>query len=173
MSKFVRAVSPRVGGFLVVLGGFLIFASASYACPYGQRDRCGHVTLIRVVTSLVLRLRQRNDGTMHDLKAMNRRVASDDAASEEVTLVEREEAGNRLDALQLALGVLNPRERRIFVARRLVDQPMTLEALFDEFGISRERVRQIEIRVFDKVQSAVKAKAARPRPRRVALSRLT
>jgi RNA polymerase sigma-32 factor len=45
---------------------------------------------------------------------------------------------------------------------------MTLEALFDEFGISRERVRQIEIRVFDKVQSAVKAKAARPRPRRVA-----
>jgi RNA polymerase sigma-32 factor len=53
--------------------------------------------------------------------------------------------------------VLNPRERRIFEARRLADEPMTLEALSDEFDISRERVRQIEVRAFEKVQSGVKA----------------
>jgi RNA polymerase sigma-32 factor len=85
----------------------------------------------------------------------------DDAASQESTLVEKEEAGNRLDALHDALSVLNPRERRIFEARRLADDPMTLEALSDEFGISRERVRQIEVRAFEKVQSAVKARLAR------------
>jgi RNA polymerase sigma-32 factor len=84
----------------------------------------------------------------------------DDAASQEITLVEREEAGNRLDALQDALDVLNQRERRIFEARRLADEPMTLEGLSDEFGISRERVRQIEVRAFEKVQSAVKARVA-------------
>jgi RNA polymerase sigma-32 factor len=55
---------------------------------------------------------------------------------------------------QPALGVLNPRERRIFEARRLADEPMTLEALSGEFGISRERVRQIEVRAFEKIQSA-------------------
>jgi RNA polymerase sigma-32 factor len=81
----------------------------------------------------------------------------DDAASQEITLAEREEAGNRLDALQDALGLLNERERRIFEARRLADDPMTLEALSGEFGISRERVRQIEVRAFEKVQSSVKA----------------
>jgi RNA polymerase sigma-32 factor len=85
----------------------------------------------------------------------------DDAASQESTLAETEEAGNRLGALREALSVLNPRERRIFEARRLADDPMTLEALSDEFGISRERVRQIEVRAFEKVQSAVKARLAR------------
>jgi RNA polymerase sigma-32 factor len=81
----------------------------------------------------------------------------DDAVGQEITLAEREEAGNRLDALQDALGLLNERERRIFEARRLADDPMTLEALSGEFGISRERVRQIEVRAFEKVQSSVKA----------------
>ena len=85
----------------------------------------------------------------------------DDAATQETTFAEREESGNRLDALQSALSVLNPRERRIFEARRLADDPMTLEALSDEFGISRERVRQIEVRAFEKVQAAVKAKMAK------------
>lgn len=55
---------------------------------------------------------------------------------------------------QPAPGVLNPRERRIFEARRLADEPMTLEALSGEFGISRERVRQIEVRAVEKMQSA-------------------
>ncbi len=63
--------------------------------------------------------------------------------------------------LQTALSVLNPRERRIFEARRLADDPMTLEALSDEFDISRERVRQIEVRAFEKIQSAVKAGVAK------------
>jgi RNA polymerase sigma-32 factor len=60
-----------------------------------------------------------------------------------------------------ALTVLNDRERRIFEARRLSDEPMTLEELSGEFGISRERVRQIEVRAFEKVQDAVKAAAKR------------
>jgi RNA polymerase sigma-32 factor len=53
--------------------------------------------------------------------------------------------------------VLNDRERRIFEARRLADEPITLEELADEFGVSRERVRQIEVRAFEKVQKAVKS----------------
>jgi len=56
--------------------------------------------------------------------------------------------------------VLNARERRIFEARRLADEPMTLEDLAAEFGVSRERVRQIEVRAFEKVQSAVKGAIA-------------
>jgi RNA polymerase sigma-32 factor len=62
---------------------------------------------------------------------------------------------------QPVLGVLNPRERRIFEARRLADEPMPLDALSCEFGISRERVRQIEVRAFEKIQSAVKAGIAK------------
>ncbi len=85
----------------------------------------------------------------------------DDSASQEKLLVDQEENANRLGALHNALGVLNDRERRIFEARRLADDPMTLEALSDEFDISRERVRQIEVRAFEKVQSAVKAGVAR------------
>jgi RNA polymerase sigma-32 factor len=85
----------------------------------------------------------------------------DDSASQENTLADREENDNRLGALRSALGVLNERERRIFEARRLVDDPMTLEALSDEFDISRERVRQIEVRAFEKVQAAVKAGVAK------------
>jgi RNA polymerase sigma-32 factor len=62
--------------------------------------------------------------------------------------------------------VLNPRERRIFEARRLSDDPITLEELSSEFGVSRERVRQIEVRAFEKVQEAVKKNlAAREAPR--------
>jgi RNA polymerase sigma-32 factor len=53
--------------------------------------------------------------------------------------------------------VLNDRERRIFEARRLADDPVTLEDLAAEFGVSRERVRQIEVRAFEKVQKAVKS----------------
>ncbi len=81
----------------------------------------------------------------------------DDQTDQEVRLVESQESDNRLAALRDAMGVLNPRERRIFEARRLVDDPITLEELSDEFGVSRERVRQIEVRAFEKVQEAVKA----------------
>ena len=80
----------------------------------------------------------------------------DEQSDQEVRLVESQESDNRLAALRDALGVLNPRERRIFEARRLSDDPITLEDLSDEFGVSRERVRQIEVRAFEKVQEAVK-----------------
>lgn len=76
-------------------------------------------------------------------------------------MAESEEYDHRRDALNGAMGVLNPRERRIFEARRLADEPMTLEDLAAEFGVSRERVRQIEVRAFEKVQSAVKTTIAR------------
>ena len=56
--------------------------------------------------------------------------------------------------------VLNAREKRIFEARRLAEEPMTLEDLAAEFGVSRERVRQIEVRAFEKVQAAAKAQVA-------------
>ena len=85
----------------------------------------------------------------------------DDSASQESVLADREETDARMSALSNALRVLNPRERRIFEARRLADDPVTLEELSAEFGVSRERVRQIEVRAFEKVQAAVKADIAR------------
>jgi RNA polymerase sigma-32 factor len=85
----------------------------------------------------------------------------DDSSDQEHVLLEQEEKDNRLGALRGALDVLNPRERRIFEARRLADDPMTLEDLSTEFGVSRERVRQIEVRAFEKVQQAVRAGVAK------------
>lgn len=85
----------------------------------------------------------------------------DDSSDQESLLVASEESDNRRAALGQALGVLNERERRIFEARRLSDDPITLEDLSTEFGISRERVRQIEVRAFEKVQQAVRDRVAR------------
>jgi RNA polymerase sigma-32 factor len=85
----------------------------------------------------------------------------DEAPDQESLLADREESGARHDALRAALSVLNPRERRIFEARRLAEEPITLEELSAEFGVSRERVRQIEVRAFEKVQEAVKAGVAK------------
>jgi RNA polymerase sigma-32 factor len=81
----------------------------------------------------------------------------DDSTSQESRLAEDEEANNRHDALGQALKALGARERRIFKARRLADEPVTLDELAEEFAISRERVRQIEVRAFEKVRKAVKA----------------
>jgi RNA polymerase sigma-32 factor len=85
---------------------------------------------------------------------------ADDSESQETLLAESEELDNRRKALSQALEVLNDRERRIFEARRLADNPVTLEELAEEFGVSRERVRQIEVRAFEKVQKAVKNRVA-------------
>src|SRR5258706_135763 len=85
----------------------------------------------------------------------------DTSPNQEAIMAEHEEFDHRRQALNGAIGVLNPRERRIFEARRLADEPMTLEDLAAEFGVSRERVRQIEVRAFEKVQSAVKGTIAR------------
>ncbi len=79
----------------------------------------------------------------------------DHAETQETVLADRQEMDGRKALLADALGVLNERERRIFEARRLAEEPITLEELSAEFGISRERVRQIEVRAFEKVQDAV------------------
>ncbi|WP_321344953.1 RNA polymerase sigma factor RpoH [Breoghania sp.] len=84
----------------------------------------------------------------------------DDSDSQETILAEQEEFDHRRSMLHRALDVLNDRERRIFEARRLSEDPITLEDLSTEFGVSRERVRQIEVRAFEKVQEAVKQAAA-------------
>ena len=80
----------------------------------------------------------------------------DETSDQETRLAEEEQTKFRLRTLDGALSVLNKREQRIFEARRLAEDPITLEDLAVEFGVSRERVRQIEARAFDKVQKAVK-----------------
>jgi RNA polymerase sigma-32 factor len=84
----------------------------------------------------------------------------DERADQETTLVASEEFDNHRKALAAALLVLNDRERRIFEARRLADDPITLAELAEEFGVSRERVRQISVCAFEKVQKAVNKRVA-------------
>jgi RNA polymerase sigma-32 factor len=120
--------------------------------------------------------------TEEDVVSMNRRLAGDsslnapvrnDAESgewqdwlvdetmdQETALAEAEERDNRRDMLNEALQGLNARERRVFEARRLAEEPLTLEELSAEFGVSRERIRQIEVRAFEKVQKAVQKAAS-------------
>ena len=120
--------------------------------------------------------------TEEDVVSMNRRLAGDsslnapvrnDAESgewqdwlvdetmdQETALAESEERDNRRDMLNEALQGLNARERRVFEARRLAEEPLTLEELSAEFGVSRERIRQIEVRAFEKVQKAVQKAAS-------------
>jgi RNA polymerase sigma-32 factor len=119
--------------------------------------------------------------TEEDVVSMNRRLAGDsslnapvrnDAESgewmdwlvdetmnQEDRLAESEEKDQRHEMLTNALEGLNERERRVFEARRLAEDPLTLEELSEEFGVSRERIRQIEVRAFEKVQKAVQKAA--------------
>ncbi|MFN3496913.1 MAG: RNA polymerase factor sigma-32, partial [Pannonibacter indicus] len=83
----------------------------------------------------------------------------DESESQETILADQEELDMRRKLLGNAMSVLNDRERRIFEARRLSEDPITLEDLSTEFGVSRERVRQIEVRAFEKVQKAVQKSA--------------
>ena len=85
---------------------------------------------------------------------------ADESTNQEAVLAESEEMGHRRKALSAALDVLNARERRIFERRRLAEDPITLAELADEFGVSRERVRQIEVSAFEKVKNAVKKRGA-------------
>jgi RNA polymerase sigma-32 factor len=91
---------------------------------------------------------------------------ADESESQESAMAEHEELNNRRKALSDSLNVLNERERRVFVARRLGDEPLTLEELAEEFGVSRERIRQIEMRAFEKVQRAARCRvlAKTPQP---------
>jgi RNA polymerase sigma-32 factor len=127
--------------------------------------------------------------TEEDVVSMNRRLAGDsslnapvrndaesgewqdwlvdDTMDQETALAESEERENRRGMLNDALKGLNARERRVFEARRLAEDPLTLEELSAEFGVSRERIRQIEVRAFEKVQKAVTkaaSAAAQPEP---------
>ena len=131
--------------------------------------------------------------TEEDVISMNRRLAGDsslnapvrndaesgewqdwlvdDTMDQETALAESEEAQRRRGMLNNALKGLNERERRVFEARRLAEDPLTLEELSAEFGVSRERIRQIEVRAFEKVQKAVqKAAAAAEAPEAAAAS---
>jgi RNA polymerase sigma-32 factor len=80
----------------------------------------------------------------------------DETDNQETALVESEELSMRAKLLGKALDKLNDRERRVFEARRLRDEPLTLEELSQEFSVSRERIRQIEVRAFEKIQKAVR-----------------
>jgi len=91
----------------------------------------------------------------------------DETMDQETALAESEERDHRRGMLNDALEGLNARERRVFEARRLAEDPLTLEELSAEFGVSRERIRQIEVRAFEKVQKAVTkaaSAAAQPEP---------
>src|SRR5579862_3996917 len=120
-----------------------------------------------------------------DVVSMNRRLASpdhslnaplrsdsegewqdwlvDESESQETKLADRQELGLRRDLLEKAMTHLNDRERHILAERRLRDNPTTLEDLSQQYGISRERVRQIEVRAFEKLQKAIKAAAVERR----------
>jgi RNA polymerase sigma-32 factor len=127
----------------------------------------------------------RLDVTETDVVDMNRRMSShdhslnaplkidgegewqdwlvDDGPSQETRLAEDQEFGRRHKLLDRAMTTLNPRERKILVERRLKDEPATLEDLSKEFGISRERVRQIEVRAFEKIQRSIRGAAIEER----------
>jgi RNA polymerase sigma-32 factor len=80
----------------------------------------------------------------------------DQSPSPEAIAVEQDDKEHQHKALIAAIDVLDDRERRIFEARHLVDEPLTLEDLAEQFNVSRERIRQIEARAFEKVRKAVK-----------------
>ncbi len=84
----------------------------------------------------------------------------DDSPSPEARTIANDDAAYRRKLLTGALKNLNERERHIFVERRLKDDPVTLEELGKQYGVSRERIRQLEARAFDKVQNAVRAAAS-------------
>ena len=84
----------------------------------------------------------------------------DDTDSHDVQIAEAQELDKRRDMLTKAMALLNEREKRIITMRRLAEDAMTLEELSKEYGISRERVRQIEVRAFEKLQKAIQTQAA-------------
>jgi RNA polymerase sigma-32 factor len=126
------------------------------------------------------------DVTDQDVVDMNRRLAGDrsintplhdgddigewqdhlvdQSPSPEAIVVEQDEKDHQHDALVAAIEVLDDRERRIFEARHLADEPQTLEDLAEVFNVSRERIRQIEVRAFEKVRKAAKNFAAKAQP---------
>ena len=80
----------------------------------------------------------------------------DDSDTQDIVIAEADELDHRRSMLEAAIQTLTERERHIFTERRLRDDPVTLEDLSKDFGVSRERVRQIEVRAFEKVQRAIR-----------------
>ncbi len=87
-------------------------------------------------------------------------LIADDRPNQEIMVIEADEFSHRHGLLGEALEQLNLRERRIIIERRLTEEPMTLEELSQEFSVSRERIRQIEVRAFEKLQRAMKEAVA-------------
>ena len=137
----------------------------------------------------VTAIAERLDVTEDEVVSMNRRLSSagemslnaplgedgdsqwqdllvDDGPDQETLVIEADELGWRRKLMSQAMGKLNDRERRILSERRLKDDPVTLEVLSQEYGVSRERVRQIEVRAFEKLQKAMHnlARALGPQP---------
>jgi RNA polymerase sigma-32 factor len=125
-------------------------------------------TTLEVTEQDVIDMNRRLEGPDHSLNAMLRADSDtewqdwlvDDSASQEQTVADDEELGYRRDLLKDAMTVLNERERHILTERRLKEEPTTLEDLSTQYGISRERVRQIEVRAFEKLQKAIAVKEA-------------
>ena len=121
-------------------------------------------TCLNVPESEVVNMNWRLAGNDHSLNApiQNEGEAEwldllvDPSLGQEFELGEQQELDHRRRMLDRAMDRLTPRERRILVQRRLQEDPSTLEVLSKEFGVSRERVRQIEVRAFEKVQKSVK-----------------
>jgi RNA polymerase sigma-32 factor len=119
---------------------------------------------LNVTEEDVINMNRRLAGADHSLNAPLRADSEgewqdwlvDENENQEDALAEREEMGNRRDLLSQAMTTLNDRERHILSERRLRDEPLTLEDLSQQYGISRERVRQIEVRAFEKLQKSMK-----------------
>jgi RNA polymerase sigma-32 factor len=124
-------------------------------------------TTLEVPESDVVNMNRRLSSPDHSLNAPLRADSEgewqdwlvDPEESQETKLGEREELGLRRDLLKSAMSTLNERERYILTQRRLRDEPVTLEDLSHKYNISRERVRQIEVRAFEKLQKSIKAAA--------------
>ena len=120
-------------------------------------------TTLEVTEQDVIDMNRRLEGPDHSLNAMLRSDGDtewqdwlvDTAQSQETTVADEEELGHRRSLLEEAMGVLNDRERHILNERRLKEEPTTLEDLSVQYNISRERVRQIEVRAFEKLQKAM------------------
>jgi len=119
---------------------------------------------LQVTEQDVVNMNRRLDGPDHSLNASLKAESEtewqdwliDTTQSQEQTLADEDELDHRRSLLARAMHVLNDRERHILAERRLKDEPLTLEELSQHYGISRERVRQIEVRAFEKLQRAVK-----------------
>jgi RNA polymerase sigma-32 factor len=125
-------------------------------------------TRLKVSEDEVVQMNRRLSGPDNSLNAPLRADSEgewmdwlvDESDSQETLLAEAQELERRRTLLQNALEHLNPREKRILTMRRLAEAPLTLEELSQEFDVSRERVRQIEVRAFEKIQKAMRAAAA-------------